>query len=216
MGTNFYAVLPLKEKTKKSCNKLLNKIVNTFKNATSNNIDEVEAQVDDLKEQLDKLSKETKIHLGKRSAGWSFCWDANELKYYKPSLKSIHKWITNNNATIQNECGENFTWEEFINDEIGYCLYPSKKPMTLEEIDKENTPMWADTIINKFIKVGKPYYKYCTHRTYHEMYPNEQYYSFNQPHPDFKPYAKNGFVDEEFQEFYSKDGLRFVTYTNFS
>ena len=88
--------------------------------------------------------------------------------------------------------------------------------MTLEEIDKENTPMHADTIINKFIKVGRPYYKYCTHRTYHEMYPDEQHCSFNESHPDFTPYAKNGFVDEEFQEFHSKDGLRFATYTNFS
>lgn len=216
MGTNFYALIPLKDKTKEAVQKLLNNIVTSFKKANTSTIEEIEEEVFELKEQLKKLVDGHKIHLGKRSAGWSFCWDANELKYYKPSLKSIHKWIVDNNAIIKDEYGEDFSWDEFINEEIGYCLYSSKAVKSVEELPDGMNPDTVKYLKDNYFDKNLPCFQYCSHRTYHIMFPDEPTYYYSNSHPDFTPYTKNGFVDEEFQEFHSKDGLRFVTYTNFS
>ena len=89
--------------------------------------------------------------------------------------------------------------------------------MTKDEI--LNSDLNNDTkeyIIKNYIDKNIPYYQFCSHRTYHIMYPNEPNYYYYINHPDFTPYAKNKFVDEEYSEFHSKDGLRFVTYIDFS
>ena len=184
MGTNFYAVLPSRSRTD-----LVN-TVNTLNNVLDKdfpNWNEVRL----LTERVGYLASNSipKIHLGKRSGGWIFCWDANECQYYTPLLDSIHNFIVNNKATIINEYDEEFTWEEFINNELKDCLYVNSNPKL-----------------------------YNTHREYHlKNTSTADLYGRTSPRlvKLFEPYSKDG-VDAMFQEFISKDNLRFVTYTDFS
>lgn len=213
MGTNFYAIIPMKERNKKTLEKMIDQLKSELDN---DNYSKLKCQVYEIEEQLKDFINGKKVHLGKRSVGWSFCWDANELKYYKPSLKSIHKWVTDNNAIIEDEYGDKFTWEEFINDEIGYCLYTSKPIKTIDDLHHPYNKSMFNIIKKDYLDKGIPFYEFCSHRTYYEMHPDEGSYNYSIEHPDFTKYAKDGFVDEEFTEFHSKDGLRFVTYTDFS
>ena len=84
MGTNFYAVLPVKKKVTKNLEKAIELI-----NNTPYDIDAIEAEIFEVREEIDK----NRIHLGKRSGGWVFNWDANDLKYYEPVLESIKNFI---------------------------------------------------------------------------------------------------------------------------
>lgn len=208
MGTNFYAVIPMKKH---------NKRVLKFLKHLQTHSDEGDYDIYKFQEQINGITKGKKIHLGKRSDNLSFYWDANELKYYKPSLKSIHKWIENNNAIIEDEYEKKYSWDEFLNKEIGKCLYTSKAIKSIKELPND---MDFDTI--KYIKEtyldkNLPYFQYCSNRTYHIMHPNKSFYYNNyNSHSDFTHYAKNKFVDKEYCEFHSKDGLRFATYTDFS
>ena len=94
MGTNFYAVLPVKKKVTKNLEKAIELI-----NNTPYDIDAIEAEIFEVKEEIDK----NRIHLGKRSGGWVFDWDANDLKYYEPVLESIKNFIESSNASIVDE-----------------------------------------------------------------------------------------------------------------
>ena len=127
MGTNFYAILPMKKKTTNKLRELADKLEDTSQKVN------VENELYEIGEEL----KDHKVHLGKRSCGWAFLWDANNLKYYEPILASIKKFIDDNNGTIVNEYGEKFTWDEFINDEIGNSLHPSTEPITTTDGLKE-------------------------------------------------------------------------------
>ena len=84
MGTNFYAVLPVKKKVTKNLEKAIELI-----NNTPYDIDAIEAEICEVKEEIGK----NRIHLGKRSGGWVFDWDANDLEYYEPILESIKNFI---------------------------------------------------------------------------------------------------------------------------
>ena len=189
MGTNFYAIIPVKQRIADKLKKLSNELVN------GTNIDSYKDELKNIQKEI----SECQVHLGKRSCGWSFCWDANNLKYYKPSLISIKEFIKENNAIIQNEYGEEFSWEQFIKDEIGYCLYVGEKTIKTKDGDK--------TIF------------FDSHRTYCQRHPEEGNYfaGTNREIIDmFTPYALNNTVDAYYSEFISKDGLRFATYTDFS
>lgn len=96
MGTNFYLRRKLDEDTKK----VLKQYVDT------SNIDMIEEILKDYKE----------IHIGKRSYGWKFLWDAHYFKYFKPNKKSLFEWLKS--GDIYDEYGEKFTFNQFINDEL--------------------------------------------------------------------------------------------------
>ena len=122
MGTNFYAVLPVKKRTTNKLRELADKL------DAGQNVD-IEGEMYDINQDL----KCHEVHLGKRSCGWTFLWDANDLKYYEPTLASIKKFIDDNHAKIIDEYGEEFTWDQFINDEIKHCLYQSIIPIITVE-----------------------------------------------------------------------------------
>lgn len=94
MGTNFYLRKKLSDKEKA---KLYSYIDNE--------------DWDSLKESIPE-----KIHIGKRSAGWKFLWNANKFKYFKPNKKSLMEFLKS--GQIINEYGEEFTFDQFINGEI--------------------------------------------------------------------------------------------------
>ena len=92
MGTNFYAVLPVKKKVTKNLERAIELI-----NDDPYNVDAIELAINDSLEEI----RTNQIHLGKRSGGWVFDWDANDLKYYEPVLESIKNFVEANNALIR-------------------------------------------------------------------------------------------------------------------
>ena len=119
MGTNFYKVLPAPEDFPKQVKKVLEEV-------------ELELIKDgkisyDTQEKLDNLSKSKRsIHLGKRSGGWQFLWNHNDGEYYDLNIDSIKEFL-NQPGIIEDEYGEQFTVEEFLEDEIGYALWGDKE-----------------------------------------------------------------------------------------
>ena len=61
-----------------------------------------------------------KVHIGKRSAGWKFLWNANNFKYFKQSKTSLFEFLKT--GRIFDEYGKEFTFDQFINDEIAGFL----------------------------------------------------------------------------------------------
>lgn len=206
MGTNFYAILPVKKRTTNKLRKLASKL-------DTQQLINLEDEMYDIHQDL----KCYKVHLGKRSYGWAFLWDANDLKYYEPTLVSIKKFIDDNHAKIIDECGEEFTWDQFINDEIKHCLHPSIKPiMTVDEL--KETGYNNDRI--KYIKENYfdknlPYYQYCTSETYDKMH-SGSFDSCNWNISKFIKYAMNGMISRKHSDFVTKEGLRFALFTDFS
>lgn len=206
MGTNFYAILPVKKRTTNKLRELADKL-------DTQQLINLEDEMYDIHQDL----KCYKVHLGKRSYGWAFLWDANDLKYYEPTLTSIKKFIDDNHAKIIDEYGEEFTWDQFINDEIKHCLHPSIKPiMTVDEL--KETGYDNDRI--KYIKENYfdknlPYYQYCTSETYNKMH-SGSFDSCNWGISKFIKYAMNGMISRKHSDFVTKEGLRFALFTDFS
>lgn len=94
MGTNYYIK---KYMTPEQKQKIINKINN----------DEYEEAKWDLEEIED-------IHIGKRSTGWKFLWDANDFKYFEPTKESLIEWLKS--GQIIDEYGRKFTFDEFWNE----------------------------------------------------------------------------------------------------
>ena len=99
MGTNFYLKQKLSEQEKEKAIELLN--LNDY---------------EELREMLPN-----KIHIGKRSGGWKFHWDHNYFKFFKPSKESLIEWLKS--GQIVDEYGDEFTFDQFWNEEIDHFLY---------------------------------------------------------------------------------------------
>lgn len=93
------------------------------------------------------------IHIGKRSAGWQFLWNANNFQYFKPNSKSLKKWLQS--GEIVDEYGESFTYEQFINDEIFNFINPELLDIQKSE-EKENykTSWYFDCNKDEYINFG--------------------------------------------------------------
>lgn len=211
MGTNFYAIIPVKKRTTNKLRELADKLDDTSRKVN------VENELYEIGEEL----KDYEVHLGKRSCGWAFLWDANNLKYYEPTLASIKKFIDDNNAKIVDEYGVEFTWDEFINDEIGNSLHPSKAITTTDGLKELHMDIdRINYIDNEYFSKNLPYYQYCTSKTYYEMYPTESKYNYGCSDYDrrFEKYAKDGVIDSKYTDFItnSDGGLRFSLFTDFS
>ena len=210
MGTNFYAIIPVKKRTTNKLRELADKL-------DAKEQINIDNELYDIKEEL----KDHEVHLGKRSCGWAFLWDANNLKYYDPTLASIKKFIDDNNGTIVDEYGVEFTWDEFINDEIVNSLHPSTEPITTTDGLKE-LHMDIDRINyidNEYFSKNLPYYHYCTSKTYLEMHPNESrtwFDGYRNYDKRLVKYAKDGVIDNNYSDFITKEGLRFALFTDFS
>ena len=209
MGTNFYAILPVKKRTTNKLRELADKL-------DAQEQVNVDGEMYDIEEEL----KDCEIHLGKRSCGWVFLWDANELKYYEPTLESIKKFVDDNDAKIVDEYGEEFTWEQFIKDEIGNSLCPSDAITTTKGLKQLNMDIdRIGFIASEYLLKGLPYYHYCTSKTYLEMHPNESrtwFDGYRNYDKRLVKYAKDGVIDNNYSDFITKEGLRFALFTDFS
>lgn len=193
MGTNFYARIPMKKRGE--CIKLINNIKELIETDKADKYD-----VQDFCYNLQEEFKNNYIHLGKRSSGWAFNWDLNEMKFYEPTLESIEKFIKDNNAVIIDEYGEAFSWDQFINDEIKAFLHPGKTTIVRDNGEK--------VIVDRY-----------THKTYSLSHPNEQNWFSNNPKVHeygLEKWAKDGKVDYAYDELITKENLRFSLYTDFS
>jgi len=75
------------------------------------------AEIEDPKNQFTQLTPwdefmyDIKVHLGKRSSGWKFCWNFHHGKYYS-NRESLLKYIRS--GRVVDEYGELQETEEFI------------------------------------------------------------------------------------------------------
>lgn len=99
MGTNFYLRQKLSQEQRKEIDKALDD--------------------GDFVKAGELLPKD--IHIGKRSGGWRFHWDHNYFKFFKPSKESLIEWLKS--GQIVDEYGDEFTFDQFWNEEIGNFLY---------------------------------------------------------------------------------------------
>lgn len=149
MGTNFY----LRKKLDKDVKELLKKYID------EDNLDAIDEVLKDYKE----------IHIGKRSYGWKFLWDAHYFKYFKPNKKSIFEWLKS--GDIYDEYGKKFTFDQFINDELKNCLnkgcdiqqYAMEDPKYLYYDNSKNIDIFKQEVKVK---------KYPTINRYGEFYIN--------------------------------------------
>ena len=220
MGTNFYAKMNMRARDKERIKHHIESLSGAL---DSNNAVKFGGALDDLIYDWGEVKQETIVHLGKRSGGWAFLWDLNNMKYYKPTLESIISFIKESDAVIEDEYGAAFTMEEFLNDEIGYCLRPSETPLTLEEVNKSDLlETTKDYVKKNFFDKGLPYYRFCTAKTYHEMHPNEpaaQFYRDSYNHRKLVEECSE-YTDAPIMlgdtDFVTRDKLRFALYTDFS
>ncbi|MCH5167415.1 MAG: hypothetical protein J1F35_05920 [Erysipelotrichales bacterium] len=118
MGTNFYLRRKISEKDKQ------NVIEQIYK--------------DNWIEARDLVYKLTeRVHIGKRSSGWQFLWNANRFEYFSPNIESLQNWLKS--GIIEDEYGREFTFEEFWNDEIKDFLYEG---WNLEKYYSESGNTW--------------------------------------------------------------------------
>lgn len=142
MGTNFY----LKKKLNKDAKELLKKYID------EDNLDAIDEVLKDYKE----------IHIGKRSCGWKFLWDAHYFKYFEPNKKSLFEWLKS--GDIYDEYGRKFTFDQFINDEIKNFLdkgcdmqqYAEEDPSYVYFDDSENIDIFKrETKAKKYPTINK-------------------------------------------------------------
>lgn len=204
MGTNFYALIPIHKRNIDAMEGAVYTLEGLLKKLREdvNVLSKIKEFSNTLSDEIENTEKQSKIHLGRRSAGWAFLWDiqAIGIEGNDFSLESLHKWLLDNKAIIIDEYGEQFNWDNFIKDEIGYCLYPSKKPLTLEELHELSlSTELTEYIKQEYFQKGIPYYKYYTTETYYKTYPKEKHDAFNIA-----------------SDYINKHGLRIAKFTNFS
>lgn len=79
------------------------------------------------------------IHLGKRSAGWKFLFNANQTRLYELSIEGISKFIKENKARIFDEYKREFGLNEFWNEEVAEFLYTGYDLFSYyEEVKRDN------------------------------------------------------------------------------
>ena len=112
MGSNFYRIPKEEEMTKRHVQ--LYEDVRRIKLTPSNIENEFKEPIEDSWETQsvwDKFIDGTKIHLGKRSAGWKFLWNFNENKHYS-NKEDLLNFLRS--GRIVDEYGSEENVEEFI------------------------------------------------------------------------------------------------------
>lgn len=93
MGTNFYLRKKLSEYEKEIGMQYLNN--------------------DDYDSLRDLIPED--IHIGKRSGGWKFLFNANNFEYFYTNKESLIEWLKS--GQIIDEYNQKYTFEEFWNNE---------------------------------------------------------------------------------------------------
>lgn len=133
MGTNFYI------RNRKFSDEQKAEIIQLIEN-------------DNIEEARMKLYDVNLIHIGKRSKGWKFLFNANNFQYFKPTKESLINFLKE--KEIVDEYGYMYSFEEFWNEEIptGDNLYD------LEEYYKNNNDLYPYKCPIDIIKQFKEQY----------------------------------------------------------
>lgn len=97
MGTNFYLKRKLTKEQKEEIKNLI----------------DLDGDYDEI---VNKLYDCHPIHIGKRSCGWTFLWDAHKFEYFKPTRESLEEFLRS--GQIIDEYNREFTYDQFWNEEI--------------------------------------------------------------------------------------------------
>lgn len=191
MGTNFYA----KRKVSDDTLQAIKRTVDIMLQPATNQVRLLDIEV--LKELCDRTLENSDIHLGKRSAGWQFLWDHNDGKFYHLSLKGIHRFVKEEcGNVVYDEYGDVYSWEDFIKEEIGYCLYQGEKYWNGEaynswvlsdDVDEFNNSESMKRMAREYLNEPKKVITICD--------------------KEYETYC---------HDFTTKDGLRFASSTDFS
>lgn len=127
MGTNFYGRISVKS------SKARRRSISMFQNVRSSEI----------------TPKSVEIHIGKRSGGWKFLFNANEGKLYDLSKRGINNFIRKYcDGKIYDEYGRRFTIKEFWDNEInikeGYDLESYYRENKSDKFYYSRNPPWSE------------------------------------------------------------------------
>jgi len=120
MGTNYYRI-PTHEEVEKRKALLIEEIKN-LPISPSDIERRFSEQLDDSWESFspwDMFNLDMRIHLGKRSSGWRFCWNFNNNKFYS-NKEELLAFIRS--GRIVDEYGKEEPVEEFIEMALNWCL----------------------------------------------------------------------------------------------
>jgi hypothetical protein len=106
MGTNYYGRQIQKLKLLDDLEQKIFAELRSLSKNTSTELDDVISEYFQM-----KRSEIDEIHIGKQSAGWSFCFNHHDWKYFK-DRKSLIQWL--DTLEIISEYGEVKTTEDFI------------------------------------------------------------------------------------------------------
>ena len=126
MGTNFYLRKKLSEYEKEIGMQYLND--------------------DDYDSLRDLIPKD--IHIGKRSGGWKFLFNANNFEYFDTTKKSLIEWLKS--GQIIDEYNQEYTFEEFWNNER-----PTKGWDLKEYYEQSTEDKWIYYVESKVIQKFK-------------------------------------------------------------
>lgn len=104
MGTNFYRCKVYTPEEQSELHSLLDKWF-------AGEVDEW-----DFTSRLEELRDSHRIHLCKRSCGWQILWQKHP--YYEDNLESIKNFLQEPGTYIKDEYGDQFTLDQFLNDEL--------------------------------------------------------------------------------------------------
>ena len=118
MGTNFFCIEKISRRQRSKIKSLLREYIGLVDKAdTACDFHELHSKYNEMI--LDIIPE--KVHLGKRSHGWQFLWNYHDGRYFKANLESIKEYLKD--KIIVDEYGEVFSLDQFLDDEIGHCLY---------------------------------------------------------------------------------------------
>jgi hypothetical protein len=119
MGTNYYRI-PTEEELQIRKQKLLKQIseMDVSPRAVIQGFSIENPDSWDRISPWDEFTKETEIHLGKRSGGWKFCWNFHEEKYYN-SKETLEAFVKS--GRVVDEYGTEVSSEAFLQMAYEWC-----------------------------------------------------------------------------------------------
>lgn len=124
MGTNYYYIRKIEDSDRVELNERIDEVKRIL-NETGNARD-LKLHLSAMLDHIEYDMKDTTIHIGKRSSGWQFLFNHNDFEYYEPTLESIKAFLNSPGGKIIDEYGEEYTADEFWNNEVGERLYYKK------------------------------------------------------------------------------------------
>ena len=143
MGTNYYRIPTSREMLDRH-QKLMSR-VNNLDYYDPTKIESQFSDIDDFDDIFSKMSpwdeflKDTKVHLGKRSGGWKFCWNFNNNKYYS-NKEELFKFIRS--GRVVDEYGTLMDTEQFIEMALNWC--PDGRTVDETYFKDNRNSFWSD------------------------------------------------------------------------